>query len=93
MVYSYLERTKDYLTSFTVAQKTLLLGDRALQATSDAVKYSRLGNKEKVKTVLETVDALRCHARAARRAGEGAWTCQQWLFQDSLKVNFRGTGG
>merc|ERR1712183_934639 len=68
-VYSYLERTKDYLASFTVAQKALLLGDRALQATSDAVKYTGLGNKVGVKSVLETVDALRRSARAARRAG------------------------
>merc|ERR1739838_1020772 len=51
-VYSYLERTKDYLASFTVAQKTLLLGDRALQATSDAVQYSGLGSKLEVKSVL-----------------------------------------
>merc|ERR1739838_1189030 len=51
-VYSYLERTKDYLASFTVAQKTLLLGDRALQATSDAVQYSGLGSKVEVKSVL-----------------------------------------
>ena len=69
-VYSYLERTKDYLASFTVAQKALLLGDRALQATSDAVKYTGLGNKVGVKSALETVDALRRSARAARRAGE-----------------------
>jgi len=68
-VYSYLERTKDYLASFTVAQKALLLGDRALQATSDAVKYTGLGNKVEVKSALETVDALRRSARAARRAG------------------------
>merc|ERR1739838_74591 len=51
-VYSYLERTKDYLASFTVAQKTLLLGDRALQATSDAFQYSGLGSKVEVKSVL-----------------------------------------
>merc|ERR1739838_875218 len=51
-VYSYLERTKDYLASFTVAQKALLLGDRALQATSDAVQYSGLGSKVEVKSVL-----------------------------------------
>merc|ERR1739838_584922 len=51
-VYSYLERTKDYLASFTVAQKTLLLGDRALQATSDAVQYSGLGSKVEVKSVI-----------------------------------------
>merc|ERR1739838_344096 len=51
-VYSYLERTKDYLASFTVAQKALLLGDRALQATSDAVQYSGLGSKLEVKSVL-----------------------------------------
>ena len=70
-MYSYLERTKDYLASFTVAQKALLLGDRALQATSDAVKYTGLGNKVEVKSALEMVDALRRSARAARRAGEG----------------------
>merc|ERR1739838_794956 len=51
-VYSYLERTKDYLASFTVAQKALLLGDRALQATGDAVQYSGLGSKVEVKSVL-----------------------------------------
>merc|ERR1739838_544730 len=51
-VYSYLKRTKDYLASFTVTQKTLLLGDRALQATSDAVHYSGLGSKLEVKSVL-----------------------------------------
>merc|ERR1711936_1486130 len=71
-VYSYLERTKDYLASFTVAQKALLLGDRALQATSDAVKYTGLGNKVEVKSALETVDALRRSARAVRRAGARA---------------------
>merc|ERR1719290_663859 len=71
-VYSYLERTKDYLASFTVAQKALLLGDRALQATSDAVKYIGLGNKVEVKSALETVDALRRSARAACRAGARA---------------------
>merc|ERR1739838_1152177 len=51
-VYSYLESTKDYLASFSVAQKALLLGDRALQATSDAVQYSGLGSKLEVKSVL-----------------------------------------
>jgi len=71
-VYSYLERTKDYLASFTVAQQALLLSDRALQATSDAVKYSGLGSKKEVKSVLETVDALRRTARATRRAGARA---------------------
>merc|ERR1739838_512026 len=51
-VYSYLERSKDYLASFSVAQKALLLGDRALQATSDAVQYSGLRSKVEVKSVL-----------------------------------------
>ena len=92
-VYSYLERAKDYLASFTVAQKALLLGDRALQATSDAVKYSGLGSKVEVKSALETVDVLRRNARAARRAGE--WhrlVFKLWLCEDSLS-NFRSAGG